>query len=144
MKVDYNTKNWPYIRITFLNEDVNEEGFVKHLNNFRELYKLCEEKKGKMIIIFDLREVPAGTIKYIRRQSAFNTEIKPLSLKYLEHSLFLTSRIGKKLLDLIFAIEKPVANYDTFYSDKTLIKFLKEKKEEWNKKIYSNPSQVCT
>ena len=144
MKVDYNTKNWPYIRITFLNKDVNEEGFIEHLNNFKNLYKLCEEQKGKMVIIFDLREVPAGAIKYIRRQSNFNTEIKPLSLKYLEHSLFLTSKIGKKLLDLIFAIEKPVANYDTFYSDEALIKFLKENKELWNKKLYSNPTQVCT
>ena len=124
MKVEYNTKNWPYVRITFHNNTPTDDGFKKHLNNFRHLYKLCEENKSKMIIIFDLRNVPSGSIQYLKQQADFNKEISPLSLKYLEHSLFLTSTIGKHILNLMFAIEKPVAEYTTFSSQKALSTFL--------------------
>ncbi len=126
MIVNYNTNNWPYVRITFLNDSVTEEGFKNHLNNFRNLYKKCQETNTKMIVIFDLREVPSGSIKYVKQQVQFNKEIKPLSKIWIEYSLFLTSSIGKGILDLVFSFEKPVSSYNVYSNEKDLIDFLKD------------------
>ena len=125
MKVLYNTNNWPYIKIKFTNNDCSDSGFEEHLNNFRNLYKLCEKNKEKMCIIFDLRDVPIGGLKYVSKQVQFNKEIKPLSEKHLEYSFFLTSKIGKHLLDMVFSFEKPVSPYTIFNKETKLIEFIK-------------------
>ena len=117
---------WPYVKIKFLNDPVTEEGFQKHINDFRNLYKKCEETNKKMIIIFDLREVPSGSIKYVKQQVQFNKEIKPLSKKWIDYSLFLTSTIGKGILDLVFSFEKPVSLYKVYSNEKDLIEFIKD------------------
>jgi hypothetical protein len=124
MIVNYNTNNWPYVKIKFLNDAVNDQGFNKHITNFRNLYTKCEETNTKMIVIFDLREVPAGSIKYVKQQVQFNKEIKPLSRLWIEHSLFLTSTIGKGILDLVFSFEKPVSSYTVYSNEKDLIEFI--------------------
>ena len=126
MIVNYNTNNWPYVKIKFLNDTVTEEGFNEHINNFRNLYKKCKETNTKMIIIFDLREVPGGSIKYIKQQVQFNKEIKPLSKQWIEYSLFLTSTIGKGILDMVFSFEKPVSSYNVYSNEKDLIDFIKD------------------
>lgn len=125
MKVLYNTSNWPYIKIKFTNKGCSDKDFKEHLDNFRNLYKLCDEKKSKMCVIFDLRDIPINGLKYVQQQVAFNKEIKQLSKKHLEYSLFLTSKIGKHLLDMVFSIEKPVSPYTIFNNEKTLITFIK-------------------
>jgi len=126
MIVNYNTNNWPYVKIKFLNDAVTDKGFDKHITNFRNLYVKCEETNTKMIIIFDLREVPAGSIKYVKQQVQFNKEIKPLSRLWIEHSLFLTSTIGKGILDIVFSFEKPVSPYNVYSNEKNLIEFIKD------------------
>ena len=130
MIVDYNTKNWPYVKIKFLNDAVTKEGFNKHLEDFKKLYKLCDEKNSKMIIIFDLREVPSGSIKYVKKQVQFNKEIKSLSKIWIEYSVFLTSTIGKGILDLVFSFEKPVSPYSVYSNESDLINFLKNYDKE--------------
>tara|TARA_B100001769_G_C21941095_1_gene506975 strand:+ start:251 stop:667 length:417 start_codon:yes stop_codon:yes gene_type:complete len=126
MIVNYNTNNWPYVKIKFLNNSVTDKGFDKHITNFRNLYKKCEETNTKMIIIFDLREVPASSIKYVKQQVRFNKEIKPLSRIWIKHSFFLTSTIGKGILDIVFSFEKPVSSYNIYSNEKDLIDFIKE------------------
>jgi hypothetical protein len=125
MKVNYNITRWPYVNIKFRNNTVSDEGFKKHINNFRNLYNKCIESNTKMIIIFDLREVPTGSIQYVKQQVKFNKEIKPLSKEWLEYSLFLTSSIGKGILDLVFSFEKPVSPYSIFSNEPDLIAFIK-------------------
>jgi len=126
MIVNYNTNNWPYVKIKFLKDSVTDNGFNKHISNFRNLYVKCEETNTKMIVIFDLREVPAGSIKYVKQQVQFNKEIKPLSRLWIEHSLFLTSTIGKGILDIVFSFEKPVSSYNIYSNEKDLIEFIKD------------------
>ncbi len=138
MIVQYNTNNWPYVKIKFLNNSVSDNGFNEHLKNFKDLYKLCEEKNKKMIIIFDLREIPAGTIKYIRKQVKFNKEVQPLSKIWLEQSFFLTSTIGKTILDLVFSFEKPVSPYTIFSNEKDLINYI----EKYDKNKILNNEEV--
>ena len=126
MIVNYNTSNWPYVKIKFLNDTVTDNGFDKHITNFRNLYVKCEETNTKMIVIFDLREVPTGSIKYVKQQVQFNKEIKPLSRLWIAHSLFLTSTIGKGILDIVFSFEKPVSPYNVYSNEKNLIEFIKD------------------
>lgn len=125
MKVTYNTKNWPYFRLTFENQTATDNDFQEHLNNFENLYEICKGKNEKMIIIFDLRNIPSNSFKYVKQQVAFNKKIKPLSRKYLEHSLFLTNKFGKYILNLVFTIEAPVCPYHIFDKENDLIKFIK-------------------
>ena len=83
-----------------------------------------------MIIIFDLREVPSGSIKYVKKQVQFNKEIKSLSKIWIEYSVFLTSTIGKGILDLVFSFEKPVSPYSVYSNESDLINFLKNYDKE--------------
>ena len=125
MKVLYDTYNWPYVKVKFTNKGCSDKDFKEHLDNFRNLYKLCDEKKSKMCVIFDLRDIPINGMRYVQQQVVFNKEIKPLSTKHLEYSLFLTSTIGKHLLDMVFSIEPPVSPYTIFNNEKTLFTFIK-------------------
>ena len=46
MIVEYNTNNWPYVKIKFLNNSVSDNGFNEHLTNLK-IYINCVKKKIK-------------------------------------------------------------------------------------------------
>ena len=105
MKVSYNTTNYPYYKIKFNNVPYTEEGFNKHIKNFHNLFNLCIDKNGKMILIIDIKDLQMPPIIYIQKQVQFMKEIKLLSKEYIAETIFITSTITKRILDILFIYE---------------------------------------
>ena len=126
MKVIYNTSNYPYYKIKFTNSEYTEEGFNEHIKNFYNLYNLCSDNNGKMILIIDIGDLSTPPLSFIQKQVKFMKEIKLLSKEYIAETIFITSFIDKKILDIIFIYEKPVSPYIIFDNEKETIVYLKD------------------
>lgn len=126
MKVIYNTANYPYYKIKFTNAKYSDEGFKEHIENFHNLYNLCIENNGKMILIIDISDLSMPPINFIQKQVKFMKDIKPLSKEYIAETIFISSSITKKILDILFLYEKPVSPYIIFDNEKETVNYLKE------------------
>ena len=126
MKVIYNTANYPYYKIKFTNAKYTDEGFEEHIKNFHNLYNLCIKNNGKMILIIDISDLSMPPINFIQKQVKFMKDIKPLSKEYIGETIFITSSITKKILDILFLYEKPVSPYIIFDNENETINYLKD------------------
>jgi hypothetical protein len=140
MKVIYNTTTYPYYKIKFTSDKYTEEGFEEHIANFHNLYNLCIEKNGKMVLIIDITDISIPPLNFIKKQVKFMKDIKLLSKEYIAETIFITSSITKKLVDILFLYEKPVTPYIIFDTEPDAVKYLKDNVDRFSKIIELNPA----
>ena len=138
MKVIYNTSNYPYYKIKFTNSKYTEEGFNEHIKNFHNLYNLCNQNNGKMILIIDLRNISMPPLSFIKRQVQFMKDIKLLSKEYIAETIFITCSLTKKLVDILFVYEKPVSPYVIFDNESTAVEYLKNNVDRFSSLLELN------
>jgi len=138
MKVIYNTSNYPYFKLKFTNAKYTNEGFEEHIKNFHNLYNLCIENNGKMILIIDIKDLTMPPLSFIKKQVNFMKEIKLLSKEYIAETIFITSTITKKLVDILFIYEKPVSPYIIFDKEDEAIVYLRDNTDKFSKIIELN------
>ena len=138
MKVIYNTSNYPYYKLKFTNVKYTDEGFQEHIKNFHNLYNLCIQNNGKMILIIDLTELAMPPLSFITKQVTFMKSIKLLSKEYIAETLFITSSITKKLVEILFVYEKPVTPYVVFDKEDEAVSYLKDNIDRFSKILELN------
>mgnify|MGYP003643220264 CR=1 FL=1 len=84
----------------------NNKDFNDFLNKWLELY----ERKKDFIFIFDTSNVGLIHIKYSIQMSLFIKKLKKRDYHYLQKSIiFVKSNTVKRMLDIIFMLQPPVA-----------------------------------
>jgi len=138
MKVIYNTSNYPYYKIKFTNSKYTDEGFQEHICNFYNLFNLCIKNNGKMILIINIKDLTMPPLNFIKRQADFIKEIKLLSKEYIAETIFITSHITQKLIDILFVYEKPVSSYIIYDKEEEAIIYLKDNTYKFSKILELN------
>ncbi len=138
MKVIYNTSNYPYYKIKFIKAPYTDDGFEEHVKNFHNLFNLCIENNGKMILIIDATELSMPPIHFITKQVKFIKGIKLLSKEYIAETIYITSAITKKVIDILYIYEKPVSPYIIFDKEEDAIEYLKDNTERFSKILELN------
>jgi hypothetical protein len=102
----YNYNNSPNVFVTFSSTINDETEFDNFLTEWLNLY----HKKEDFNFIFDTREMTDINIKYAIKMSLFIKKLKKQDYHYLQKSLILVNNNKiKKLLDLVFVLQSPVA-----------------------------------
>tara|TARA_B100000575_G_C22969544_1_gene559735 strand:+ start:369 stop:785 length:417 start_codon:yes stop_codon:yes gene_type:complete len=105
MFATYDSSRFPIVLVTFTNNITNE-----NFNNFIISWKNLYDDQKDFSFIFDTRAMGNIPIKYAIKMAYFIKILKKYEYQYLQKSLILVnSDFIKYLLDLVFAIEKPVA-----------------------------------
>jgi hypothetical protein len=124
MFAEYNIDNLPNIFVTFSPTINDETEFDNFLLEWLNLY----HKKEDFNFIFDTRRMTDINIKYAIKMSLFIKKLKKQDYHYLQKSLILVNNNKiKKLLDLVFVLQSPVApvyiwNTDCINNDELIIK----------------------
>ena len=106
MFAEYNIDNLPNIFVTFSPTINDETEFDNFLLEWLNLY----HKKEDFNFIFDTRRMTDINIKYAIKMSLFIKKLKKQDYHYLQKSLILVNNNKiKKLLDLVFLLQSPVA-----------------------------------
>lgn len=107
---------FPIVRVT-LNNLENREDFENFLNEWLKLY----DDEEYFSFEFDTRNVGFINPKYSVLMSLFIRELKKRDIQYLTSSrIYVYNKFTKYLLDLIFFIQKPVANVYIHYNDEVI------------------------
>ena len=89
-----------------LNSTINDESFLDFINKWMSIY----EYKKDFSFIFDCSDVGYVPIKYCFKMTAFIKKLKQQEYQYLQKSIiYVDNKIVKRLLDLVFIIQPPVA-----------------------------------
>lgn len=124
MFAEYNIDNLPNVFVTFSSTINDETEFDNFLLEWLNLY----HKKEDFNFIFDTRRMTDINIKYAIKMSLFIKKLKKQDYHYLQKSLILVNNNKiKKLLDLVFVLQSPVApvyiwNTDCINNDELIIK----------------------
>lgn len=141
---EFNYKYFPYIIIKFNGTIKNDKDFYNFLNNWSQI----NNSKYEYLLIFDTTEMALVNIKYCFLMAIYikklKLEIKKNNKTYLNKSIIIIkNNYIKYLLDLVFYIEKPIANVyltnnkldDIIYKNSNI---LNEKNLQNNLKIINN------
>ena len=89
-----------------LNSIINDETFLDFINKWMSIY----EFKKDFSFIFDCSDVGYIPIKYCFKMTVFIKNLKQQEYQYLQKSIiYVNNKIVKRLLDLVFIIQPPVA-----------------------------------
>ena len=89
-----------------LNSSINDEGFQDFINKWMSIY----EYKKDFSFIFDCSNVGYVPIKYCFQMTAFIKNLKEQEYQFLQKSImYVNNKSVKILLDIVFAIQPPVA-----------------------------------
>ena len=112
----FNHDEFPIVKVT-LNNLENREDFENFLNEWLRLY----DNNEYFGFEFDTRNVGFINPKYSILMSLFIKELKKRDIQYLTSSrIYVYNKFTKYLLDLIFFIQKPVANVYIHYNDEVI------------------------
>ena len=101
---EYNDKS--IVRITFGETITDDSDFNDFLNKWLELY----ENKKDFIFIFNCENVGYVPIKYSIKMALFIRTLRRKDYQYLKKSIiYIPNPRVKRLLDIIFMIQPPVA-----------------------------------
>ena len=108
---EFNYKYFPYIIIKFNGTIKNDNEFYNFIDNWNNI----NNNKCEYLMIFDTTELNLVNIKYCFLLANFikklKLEIKKNNKTYLNKSIIIIKHnFVKYLLDLIFYIEKPIAD----------------------------------
>jgi hypothetical protein len=107
---------FPIVKVT-LNNLENRQDFENFLNEWLKLY----DNNEYFSFEFDTRNVGFINPKYSILMSLFIRELKNRDIQYLTSSrIYVYNKFTKYLLDLIFFIQKPVANVYIHYNDEVI------------------------
>jgi len=93
-----------------------------------------------MVLIIDITDISIPPLNFIKKQVKFMKDIKLLSKEYIAETIFITSSITKKLVDILFLYEKPVTPYIIFDTEPDAVKYLKDNVDRFSKIIELNPT----
>ena len=94
------------VKINFSSRIQNDADFQDFLNKWLLLYEL----KKDFTFIFNCENVGYVPIKYALKMSLFIRSLKKNDVQYLEKSIiYIPNSSAKRLLDIIFTIQPPVA-----------------------------------
>ena len=89
-----------------LNSSINDESFLDFINKWLSIY----EYQKNFSFIFDCSDVGLVPLKYCFKMTAFIKKIKQQEHQYLQKSIiYVNKKSVKRLLDLVFTIQPPVA-----------------------------------
>ena len=89
-----------------LNSTINDESFLDFINKWMSIY----EYKKDFSFIFDCSDVGLVPIKYCFKMTAFIKKLKQQEYQFLQKSIiYVNKKSVKRLLDLVFTIQPPVA-----------------------------------
>ena len=107
MFIEYNKQYYPFIIIKFNGSIKNDKEFYEFTNYWLEL----NDQNKNFVFIFDTFNIGLINIKYCFLMALFIKKLKKQKNNYLQFSLILiNNKFIKSLFDLIFLIEKPIAN----------------------------------
>jgi hypothetical protein len=107
---------FPIVRVT-LNNLENRQDFENFLNEWLRLY----DNEEYFSFEFYTKNVGLINPKYSILMSLFIRELKKRDIQYLTSSrIYVYNKFTKYLLDLIFFIQKPVANVYIHYNDEVI------------------------
>lgn len=94
------------VRVYFSSNIENDADFQDFLNKWLLLYEL----KKDFTFIFNCENVGYVPIKYALKMSLFIRSLKKKDIQYLQKSIiYIPNHSAKRLLDIIFTIQPPVA-----------------------------------
>ena len=94
------------VNVKFSSTIQNDADFQDFLNKWLLLYEL----KKDFTFIFDCENVGYVPIKYALKMSLFIRSLKKNEVQYLQKSIiYIPNHSAKRLLDIIFTIQPPVA-----------------------------------
>ena len=94
------------VRVCFSSTIENDTDFQDFLNKWLLLYEL----KKNFTFIFNCENVGYVPIKYALKMSLFIRSLKKKDIQYLQKSIiYIPNHSAKRLLDIIFTIQPPVA-----------------------------------
>lgn len=94
------------VNVKFSSTIQNDADFQDFLNKWLLLYEL----KKDFTFIFDCENVGYVPIKYALKMSLFIRSLKKNEVQYLQKSIiYIPNQSAKRLLDIIFTIQPPVA-----------------------------------
>ena len=112
----FDNDEFPIVKVT-LNNLENRQDFENFLNEWLKLY----DNNEYFSFEFDTRNVGFINPKYSILMSLFIRELKNRDIQYLTSSrIYVYNKFTKYLLDLIFFIQKPVANVYIHYNDEVI------------------------
>ena len=112
----FNHDEFPIVQVA-LNNIENRQDFENFLNEWLRLY----DNNEYFSFEFDTKNVGFINPKYSVLMSLFIRELKKRDIQYLTSSrIYVYNKFTKYLLDLIFFIQKPVANVYIHYNDEII------------------------
>ena len=116
MFAEYDYSQFPIVNVYFSSTVENNEDFNNFTEEWYNLYRRGEPFK----FIFHTEGVRNVPIKYSFMMAKFIKRLKKEKIQYLENSIiFVSSKLVKSLLGIIFFFQSPVAPVYIVYSDIT-------------------------
>jgi hypothetical protein len=106
MFAEFDSSNFPIVKVVMNGEPENDEDFQNFLNEWTKLY----DEQNDFSFVFDTKNVRNPPLKYSIKMSQFIKNLRKKEYQYLQKSIILiNSNKVKWMLDFIFLIQPPVA-----------------------------------
>lgn len=109
---NFDESKFPIVKVTFTNKQVNEDIFIKFLQDWINIYK----KNKKFLFIFDTRNISASnlSLKYCKKLSKFINELKDRNITLLQSSIIIISNSCVEfLLKTLLSLSTPISHIYT-------------------------------